>query len=276
MACRRTRIRFPLLLLAALAGFFPPDSAGAAEVDELRDENARLRAENQQLRDEIGTLREELSSVTGGEAAARNAPDGSGGPASRVERVFVPRSRVSLEVGRDASGATVVSTPWYRTAETGPLPRKEWILFRARESGGGAAAESWLLLDRVNPRGSLESVGSGRLTIDGRVFDCALVAHDESREHQSVGPVGSTVRKERVRFDLPGEALEGLARAHSARFDAGSTGFDLNDAQLTAASALAARVGRPGAAKPPVGAGGLATPPTTSNPPTSPAPPEAN
>ena len=237
------------VVLLTLASISPAlDAARADELSDLRAENARLRNENEALRADLEALRARLagSSDAGADhegAAGDNGAARHADPSARtVERVFVPRSRVSLETAPvGTSGATSIATPWYRTAEGGPLPRKEWIQFRAQQAEDGRLEGAWMLLDRRTGRGSLESVAAGRLVIDGRVVECAVDDYDVSQRQQTIRQNSSTLREERVRFALPTEALTMLGRATRAQFEAGPSAFELNDAQLTAAAALATR-----------------------------------
>lgn len=218
-----------LLVLAASS----PGRAAADELEGLRRENAQLTARVRELEAELAALR--------AGAPAQGAAD-AGAPGSRREQVYIPRSRVSLEVNRDeSSGATSLATLWYRTVDGGLLPRKEWIQLRAEQGKTGTLDGVWLLIERQGAVGGKPT--SGRLTVDGSVIDLAVADYDAKRKSQSLGAITSTSRDERIRFSLPPAALAQVAAARTARFDAGTIDFELTDEHVAAFSALATRVG---------------------------------
>jgi hypothetical protein len=227
-AARRAVVVLFLLLCAS--------AARADELEDLRRENARLRSEVQALQAQLDALH---GGGPGGGPAAVAAGSGAG---PRMEPVYIPRTRVSLEVGRDeATGATTLATLWYRTADTGPLPRKEWLQLRAEQMPDGTLRGPWLLVERQGA-GSGGRVASGTLTVDGKPIELAVEDYDVKRKNQTLGQITSTSRDERVRFALPASALSLVANARSARFDAGGIEFTLGDEHLAAFAAMATRV----------------------------------
>jgi hypothetical protein len=234
---RHSRIATRALLLV-LPLFVTLSTAHADEIEDLRRENARLTAEVQSLRSQLDALRGAAGQA--GAATARGAD--AAGAGTRMEPVYIPRTRVSLEVGKDeASGATTLATLWYRTADTGPLPRKEWFQLRAEQLPGGALQGPWLLIERQGA-GSGAKVDAGTLTVDGKSIALPVVDYDAKRKSQNLGPISSTSRDERIRFSLPASALPLVATAHTARFTAGGVDFPLTDEHLAAFAAMAARV----------------------------------
>lgn len=226
-AALRTFVASCLLLAAASA-------ARADELDDLRRENARLKSEVQSLQAQLDALR------GGGAKDAAAAP--AAGAGSRMEPVYIPRTRVSLEVGRDeATGATTLATLWYRTADTGPLPRKEWLQLRAEQLPDGTLRGPWLLVERQGSA-SGGKVASGTLTVDGKPIELAVEDYDVKRKNTSLGQITSSSRDERVRFAMPASALPLVANARSARFEAGGIDFTLTDEHLAAFAAMATRV----------------------------------
>jgi hypothetical protein len=227
------RLAVALALLAAGCA-----TNGAAERAALERENARLRAEVEALRAELRG-RPAAASSAGAESAA--PPDAA---APQLEQVFVPRSRVSVEVSRDAaSGRTTIASLWYRTADVRPLPRMEWMQVRAELAPDGKLDGAWLALERHGGRGSAQ-VESGRVTVDDRAFELKSVSHETAADALRPGRLQSRKREERATFALPPEALGAVATAISARFEAGSVSFDLTDEHLAAFAAVAARVGQ--------------------------------
>jgi hypothetical protein len=225
------------VLLIAAAG----STAHADELDDLRRENARLKAEVQSLQAQLDAAR-----AAGGRdgAAPAAAPGGgaAGAAGTRLESVYIPRTRVSLEVGRDAAnGATTLATLWYRTADGGPLPRKEWFQLRADQMPDGALQGPWLLVERQGA-GAAAKVEAGTLTVDGKTITLPVVDYDTKRRNQTLGPITSASRDERIRFSLPASALPLVASARTARFTAGGIDFTLTDEHLSAFAAMAARV----------------------------------
>jgi hypothetical protein len=219
-----------LLRAASLALLLLPGCAttGTDEVDALQRENARLRGE-------IEALRAELAGRPAATAESDSAP--------QLEQVFVPRSRVSVEVTQTpASGKTSVASLWYRTVDAGPLPRMEWLQVRAEQSAAGQLTGAWLLIERHAGRGSLETKAA-RLTIDGRVLELPAASYEASRAGPGPGRVAAGKKQERASFALPGGALAQVATAISVRFEAGAVEFDLSDEHLAAFAAVAARVG---------------------------------
>lgn len=227
-----------VLLVAALAAT-PGNLAYADELDDLRHENARLKAEVQSLQAQLDATR----AVAGGrDGATQGADPVRGATGTRLEPVYIPRTRVSLEVGRDAAtGATTLATLWYRTADTGLLPRKEWFQLRADQMPDGALQGPWLLVERQGA-GATAKVDAGTLTVDGTPISLPVVDYDAKRRSQSIGQISSSSRDERIRFSLPASALPLVASATTVRFAAGAVEFTLTDEHLAAFAALAARV----------------------------------
>lgn len=212
-------------------------AARADELDDLRRENARLKSEVQSLQAQLDALRGGAPGAGGAAAVAPGA-----GTGSRMEPVYIPRTRVSLEVGRDdATGATTLATLWYRTADAGPLPRKEWLQLRAEQMPDGTLRGPWLLVERQGSA-SGGKVASGTLTVDGKPIELAVEDYDVKRKNQTLGQITSTSRDERVRFALPASALPLVANARSARLEAGGIDFTLTDEHLAAFAAMATRV----------------------------------
>jgi hypothetical protein len=216
--------------LALLALLLLPGCAtnGAGEIEALQRENARLRGE-------IEALRAELAGRPAATAESSSAP--------QLEQVFVPRSRVSVEVTQTAAtGKTSVASLWYRTVDAGPLPRMEWLQVRAEQSAAGELTGAWLMIERHAGRGSVEAK-TARLTIDGRAVELPAASYETSRGGQGPGRVATGKKQERASFALPAGALEQVATAISVRFEAGTVAFDLSDEHLAAFAAVAARVG---------------------------------
>lgn len=212
--------------------------AHAGELEDLRRENARLTAEVQSLQAQLDALR---GAAGQGDAAPARAAD-TARAGTRLEPVYIPRTRVSLEVGRDeSSGATTLATLWYRTADSGLLPRKEWFQLRAEQMPDGAVQGPWLLVERQGA-GAGAKVDAGTLTVDGKAIALPVVDYDAKRKSQSLGPISSSSRDERIRFSLPASALPQVATARTARFTAGGVDFTLTDEHLAAFAAMAARV----------------------------------
>ena len=212
-------------------------AARADELDDLRRENARLKSEVQSLQAQLDALRGGAPGAGGAAAVAPGA-----GTGSRMEPVYIPRTRVSLEVGRDdATGATTLATLWYRTADVGPLPRKEWLQLRAEQMPDGTLRGPWLLVERQGSA-SGGKVASGTLTVDGKPIELAVEDYDVKRKNQTLGQITSSSRDERVRFALPASALPLVANARSARLEAGGIDFTLTDEHLAAFAAMATRV----------------------------------
>lgn len=248
MPCaRRYRRGMPLpavpRVLVALCLLLATASAAAAdELDDLRRENARLKSEVQSLQAQLEALRGGAPGVAPPAAATTG-----GGAGSRMEPVYIPRTRVSLEVGRDeGTGATTLATLWYRTADTGPLPRKEWLQLRAEQMPDGTLRGPWLLVERQGSA-SGGKVASGTLTVDGKPIELAVEDYDVKRKNTSLGQITSSSRDERVRFALPVSALPLVANARSVRLEAGGIDFTLTDEHLAAFAAMATRVTPPSA-----------------------------
>jgi hypothetical protein len=224
----------PRVLVALCLVVAAASAARADELDDLRRENARLKSEVQSLQAQLDGLR------GGGANAAAAAP--AAGAGSRMEPVYIPRTRVSLEVGRDeATGATTLATLWYRTADTGPLPRKEWLQLRAEQMPDGTLRGPWMLVERQGAAGG-GKVGTGTLTVDGKPIELAVADYDAKRKNQTLGQITSSTRDERIRFALPATALPLVANARTVRFAAGGIDFQLTDEHLAAFAAMATRV----------------------------------
>jgi hypothetical protein len=210
------------------------------------DERAALERENARLRAEVEALRAELAGRPVADGAAGAGAEA--GAAPRLEPVFVPRSRVSLEVSRDAaSGRTAIASLWYRTADIRPLPRTEWMQVRAEQTPDGRLDGAWLTIERHGGRGSAQ-VAAGRLSVDGRAFELPSAGYETGADALRPGRAPSGQRQERATFVLPPEALAAAATAISARLEAGAVSFDLTDEHLAAFAAVAARLGQGAAA----------------------------
>lgn len=232
------RSRTARSLLLALPLVVKASLAHAGEIDDLRRENARLTAEVQSLQAQLDAIR---GTAGQGDAATGRAADAAGA-GTRMEPVYIPRTRVSLEVGRDeSSGATTLATLWYRTGDSGLLPRKEWFQLRAEQLPDGALQGPWLLVERQGA-GAGAKVDAGSLTVDGKTIALPVVDYDAKRKSQTLGPISSSSRDERIRFSLPASALPLVATARTARFTAGGVDFALTDEHLAAFAAMAARV----------------------------------
>jgi len=210
-------------------------ASAADEIATLRSENARLTAKVRELEAELAALR------SGAPAAATT--DAGGAAGARMEPVYIPRTRVSLEVTRDeASGGTKLATLWYRTADTSVLPRKEWLQVRASQDATGALGGLWLVIERQAPSGGTKPT-SGRLTVDGAVVELPVEAYDVKRRSQGIGPISANTRDELIRFTLPPAVLAQVVASRAASFDAGAIEFELTDEHVAAFAAIAARVG---------------------------------
>jgi hypothetical protein len=238
----RSALLTPALALATLIATAAP--AAADDIDDLRRENARLRAEVDELRARLEALSRDAAADGAGEAAEAGRSGVAGAASTRgrhTEPFFVPRTRVTLEIDRDASdGTTSIATLWLRTSESGPLPRREWFQVRAKQAPSGEIAGSWMVVERQGG-GAGAKVDSGRFTVDGRVVECPAAGYESSQRPQAIGPIQSSTRHERIRFSIPREGLDLLAGATRARFDAGPIGFELSDEHLAAFAAVAAR-----------------------------------
>lgn len=225
-----TSARFGLALAVIAAGCA---TNGATERAALERENARLRAEVEALRAELA------GRPAAGVQAEASAAAGS---TPQLEQVFVPRSRVSVEVSRDAaSGRTQIASLWYRTADVRPMPRMEWMQVRAELAPDGKLAGAWLAIERHGGRGSAQAE-AGRLTVDDRAFALKSTSYETGDAAPRPGRMASGKREERATFALPPESLGAVATAISARFEAGAVSFDLTDEHLAAFAAVAARV----------------------------------
>lgn len=221
-----------------IAALLVAGPSAADEVETLRSENARLAAR-------VRELEAELTALRGGAAPATTDAGGAG---ARMEPVYIPRTRVSLEVTRDeATGGTRLATLWYRTADTSVLPRKEWLQVRATQDAGGALGGLWLMIERQVAAGGTKPT-SGRLTIDGAVVELPVESYDVKRRSQGIGPISANTRDELIRFTLPPAVLAQVVASRAASFDAGAIEFELTDEHVAAFAAMAARVG--GAAAP--------------------------
>jgi hypothetical protein len=75
--------------------------------------------------------------------------------------------------------------------------------------------------------------------------------YDAKRKSQTIGPINSSKRDERIRFAVPPSAFPLVANARTVRFDAGTVGFELTDEHMAAFAAMAARIAAaPAAAAP--------------------------
>jgi hypothetical protein len=232
-------IRVVSALFTAVLALGAPCGARADELDDLRRENARLTAEVRALQAELAAARAGIPVADGGSVGT------SGATGTRLEPVYIPRTRVSIEVGTDeASGKTTLATLWYRTADAGPLPRKEWLQLRAEQSADGTVDGPWLLVEREGG-GASAKVASGRLTADGTALELPAVDYDVKRRARAIGTIDAGSRSERVRFALPASALPQVAGARTASFSAGGIAFTLTDEHLSAFAAMAARLAPP-------------------------------
>lgn len=234
-------VLLPVLVAVAALVLVAPRDGRADELEELRRENARLKAEVQALQAELAAARAGAPAPAADSDGTERDDATATSAGTRLEPIYIPRTRVSLEVGKDeASGNTTLATLWYRTSDAGLLPRKEWLQLRAEQTPAGALEGPWLLVERQGGAGA--KVSSGRLTVDGATIELPVVDYDVKRTKRSIGTIDAGSRTERVRFALPASALTQVASARSATFDAGAIEFTLTDEHLSAFAAMAARV----------------------------------
>lgn len=224
-------------------------------------ENARLLAENEQLRAELDELRATAAAASadaakaaddaaaaGSTPAAETAPSPTyAGGSSTLEGEFVPMNRVSLSVSRNDDGTTtVIGTPWYRTvADTGLLPLRQFIQLRASPSRGGRPEQVWLSLNRQGVQAPLGSATTAQLQIGEWTGEAPVVDQKTSRRRRTGRQNTVPPRKDETTvFAFPAQAVQKLAIADRASFDAGPVYFEFTDEHIAAASALAARLAR--------------------------------
>ena len=92
-----------------------------------------------------------------------------------------------------------------------------------------------------------EKSNAATLRIDGQTYSPARVGFSQNRQRRRTPRGTSSERQEIAIYALPDGVLEQLATARSASFGAGPTEFVFTDDHVTAAAALAARLGRDGA-----------------------------
>lgn len=230
----------------------------AAAQQGLADENARLEAENEKLRAELDALRREASEAAGesrdaaqdarpGAPAARATAEAREDPASTVVSEYVPRTRITLSVGRDETGRIeVIGTPWYRTVpDTGLLPLREFIQFRAVPARDGRPEQVWMSLNRQGMSSSVGAGTTGTVQVGAWSGEAAIVDQKTSRRRRVGRQSTMPLRKdETTTFALPGDALAKLAVADRASFDAGPVHFEFTDEHVAAAAALQARLAK--------------------------------
>jgi hypothetical protein len=241
-------------LLAAVAAFGVPDVGRAGELEDLRAENAELRRELDAARAQIRELREELASTADAVAAPATASaEPRGGTASaageetaRTESELVPMRRVSLKVSGDPGASPErLSSEWMPTRDG--LRVLDSIKFELVRQG--EALSPRLALARTAPFGTISEATTATLRIDGQTYSPTRVGFSQQRQRRRTPRGTSSERQEIAIYALPDGALEQLARARSAQFSAGPTEFVFTDDHVTAAAALAARLGRDGAVR---------------------------
>lgn len=242
-------------LLAAVLVLAATPHLAAAQDGSLEQENTRLQQENEQLRAELEAMRNEATTAS---AEATTAADEAAGgrPAagepkaetsSEVVAEYVPMSRITLTVSRDDAGdIRVVATPWYRTVpDTGLLPLREFLQLRATPARGGRPEQVWLSLNRQGIAAPLGSDASAQLQIDSWGGTAPVVDQKTSRRRRVGRQSAVPQRKDETTvFALPAGALEKLAIAERATFDAGPVHFEFTDEHIAAASALATRLAK--------------------------------
>lgn len=240
---------------ALLAPAVAPDRAAAQE-EVLQEENTRLQAENDRLRAELEALKKEAA---GASAEAREAADDAASPVTSRTRSdvtqeaetavaeYVPGTRVTLSIARDdAGGIRRVSTPWYRTVpDTGLLPLREFIQFRAVPAHGGRPEQVWLALNRQGAAAPLGADVDADLQADTWSGKAPVVDQKISRRRR-VGRQNALPqrRDETTLFALPSGALQKIAISERATLDAGPVHFEFTDEHVAAASAMTARLAK--------------------------------
>lgn len=245
-----------LLGAVVLGTFVLATQAGAQQG--LEEQNARLEAENEKLRAELDALRREAGEAAGesrdaareaqaGAPAAAASAEPEDDPTSTVVSEYVPRTRITLSVGRDEAGRIeVLGTPWYRTVpDTGLLPLREFIQFRAVPAREGRPEQVWMSLNRQGMPSSVGAGTIGTLQVGSWSGKAAIVDQKTSRRRRVGRQATMPLRKdETTTFALPGDALAKLAVADRATFDAGPVHFEFTDEHVAAAAALQARLSK--------------------------------
>lgn len=246
-------------MLVASIAFASMGPVGAFAQDAaLHEENARLQSENEKLRAELEALRGEAAGAADEAAVAAEeaaAPTAGGAPKAAAPETsapgtvaeYVPMTRVSLSMSRDEAGdVRMVSTPWYRTVpDTGLLPLREFLQFRATPARNGRPEQVWLSLNRQGVAATLGSDASGQLQVDGWSGQAPVVDQKTSRRRRVGRQSAVPPRKdETTLFALPAGAIQKLAISERASFDAGPIHFEFTDEHIAAASALAARLAK--------------------------------
>jgi len=250
----------------------PGSTACAQDTETIAVENARLRAENRRLRAELDELRRETAraaanvrahedpeaertrkSPAAGTTTTQAAPSAARGaesastPATTVEAEYLPMSRVSLSVSRDASGSiTSLATPWHRSVDdSGLLPIREFVQLRSTPARGGDPPRVWLGIYRQGVQRTLASDTTGHLRIGDSTTSAPLVEHEitRRRRHRRTG-APSPLRDEIAVFSLPFGSLHEVATAARTSFTAGPIRFTFTDDHVSAAAALSARLRR--------------------------------
>lgn len=242
-----------LLLSAALSttSLLVPALASAGEIEDLRAENAELRRELDEARAQIRELREEMAAAAGSDvpptAATARADDGAataGAATTRTESELVPMRRVSLKVAGDAgANPNRLTSEWMPTRD-GMRVLDSIKLELVRQ---GDVLSPRLALARTAPFGSIADATTATLKVDGQTYSAARVGFNQDRQRRRTPRGTSSERQEIAIYALPDGVLEQLATARSAEFSAGPTSFVFTDDHVTAAAALAARLGRDGA-----------------------------
>lgn len=242
----------PILAAALVLVATPPLASG--QDGSLQHENARLQEENEQLRAELEAMRNEAAAASAEAATAADEAAGgrpaageteTAGTSAEVVAEYVPMSRVTLTVSRDPEGdIPVVATPWYRTVpDTGLLPLREFVQLRATPAREGRPEQVWLSLNRQGVAAPLGSDTSAELQIDSWGSTAPVVDQKTARRRRLGRQSAVPQRKnETTVFALPHGALQKLAIAERASFDAGPVHFEFTDEHIAAASALTARL----------------------------------
>jgi hypothetical protein len=201
-------------------------TAGAGEVERLREENARLQQRVRELEAENASLR-------GG---------GNSGDRGLISALQQRATEAVVVTPAEQPGATRVETEPSRLEGLGGGKSRHWIIWRAQRPASGRADAASLIVDSVDSGGQYRNVKVLTLTVDGTPVEIPVA--DYRMQINTVGRAPDTRQQgESVTARVPLDTLQRLTSASSVSGTLGQTSFHLTPQQLVEMREFAKRLG---------------------------------
>jgi hypothetical protein len=201
-------------------------TARAGEVQQLREENARLQQRVRDLEAENARLRGSTN------------PGDSGLVTALQQRA----TGAVVVTPAEQPGTSKVETEPSRLEGLGGGKGRHWIIWRAQRPASGQADAASLIVDSVDSGGKYRDLKTIQLTVDGTPVEVPVA--DYRMQINTVGrATGTRQQGESVTARVPLDTLNRLTSASSVSGTVGQTPFRLTPQQLADVREFAKRLG---------------------------------